>query len=321
MSYETQMVKLAEGAIDVHGQLEEVVFLERDNDSLLVFSDGTVLPVLHQKHGYNIKKEFYAFQVAAELGGTDPFSPLAFGYKGTGPTCYATFLSIAGFQSTNVEEVIPPLKLKPDGSKVRGTLCDDGSIKWEDDSQTVSTNVKEIVEMETGGNEKANEGELDNWIEKLEFIPEEYRGELTRGLIRSLGPSERKLACICLIRGKDYFATDLDENIKVKIRFLTTETPYYFPIIATYVKVFDSSEPGVDEYFNSRDKHLKRMFEQDHTYLIIADSMYKIYFRRKINFDSVLRGDLDKIKKAFGKYGEVNGNRAAGEIPGWIPAM
>ena len=36
------MVKLAEGAIDVHGQLEEVVFLERDNDSLLVFSDGTL---------------------------------------------------------------------------------------------------------------------------------------------------------------------------------------------------------------------------------------------------------------------------------------
>ena len=63
------------------------------------------------------------------------------------------------------------------------------------------------------------------------------------------------------------------------------------------------------------------MLEQDHTYLIIADLMYKIYFRRKINFDRVLRGDLNKIKKAFEKCGEVNGNRATGEIPGWIPAM
>lgn len=142
MPYEAQMVKLAEGAIRVHGQLKEVVFLEANKDSLLVFSDGTVLPVLHRKHGYNIEEESYAFQVAAELGGTDPFSLLAFGYSGTGPTCYATFLSIAGFQSTDVEDVIPPLKLRSDGSKVRGTLRD-GSIEWEDGSQTPSISASE----------------------------------------------------------------------------------------------------------------------------------------------------------------------------------
>ena len=49
--------------------------------------------------------------------------------------------------------------------------------------------------------------------------------------------------------------------------------------------------------------------------------MYKIYFRRKINFDSVLRGDLDKIKKAFEKYGEVSKKAIIGDLPGYIPAM
>ena len=51
---------------------------------------------------------------------------------------------------------------------------------------------------------EANKNELDNWIEELESIPEEYKEELTDGLIRSLG-GKNKLSCICLLRTKDYF--------------------------------------------------------------------------------------------------------------------
>ena len=164
-------------------------------------------------------------------------------------------------------------------------------------------------------------GILDNWIDKLEFIPEECREELIRGLIKSLGQSEMKLACLCLIYQENYFKKKLDENIKVKVRLITTETPYNFPVIASYVKVFDSKDPGVAEYFLGRNKHLKKMLEQDYMYLIIADPTYKIYFKRKIKFDRVLREDLNIIKKAFEKYGEVSEKAKIGEIPGYIPAM
>lgn len=142
MVYESQMVKLSQGAIAAHGELKEVVFLKANKDSLLVFSDGTVLPVKHQKAGYDIRRESYAFEVAAELGGTDPFSLLAFGYSGTGPTCYSTFLNIAGFKSTNVEDVEAPLKLRRDGSKVRGTWRGE-SIEWEDGSETPHVSATE----------------------------------------------------------------------------------------------------------------------------------------------------------------------------------
>lgn len=166
-----------------------------------------------------------------------------------------------------------------------------------------------------------NPNELDNWIGHLEFIPKEYHEELTKGLIQSLGPGEMKLACLCLKRPTHYFKTKLDENIKVRIRFVTTETPYKFPIIASYVKVFDAENPGVDEYFITRDMHLKKMLEQDHTYLIIADQAYKIYFIRKIPFDNLLREDLNKIKNVFDKYGELKGNGALGANPGFVPSM
>ncbi len=138
MPYESQMVELAKGAIAAHGQLNEVVFLEGNDDSLLVFSDGTVLPRLHKQHGFDIQGESYAFPVAAELGGTDPFSLLAFGYSGTGPTCYSAFLSAAGFKSTNVEDITPPQRLRRDGSRVSGALRGE-SIEWEDGSQTPQT--------------------------------------------------------------------------------------------------------------------------------------------------------------------------------------
>ena len=42
MPYEPEMAQLAKGAIAAHGQLKEVVFLEANKDSFLVFADGTV---------------------------------------------------------------------------------------------------------------------------------------------------------------------------------------------------------------------------------------------------------------------------------------
>jgi hypothetical protein len=121
MAYESQMINLAEGAINLHGELEEVLFLKNNNkDSVLVFSDGAVLPVEHRMHGYDIRREAYAFRVAAQLGGTDPFSLLTFGYSGTGPQCYAAFLDAAGFLDTNAVDIDAPLKLKADGTRING---------------------------------------------------------------------------------------------------------------------------------------------------------------------------------------------------------
>ena len=136
MPYENEIYQLAKGALATHGKLLEVVFLNGNKDSLLVFADNTVIPVLHRQHGYDISREAYAMQLAYEHGGTDYFSLLAFGYTGTGSTCYANFLSAAGFRSTNVGNISAPLKLKPNGTTVNGSYQDDGSIEWEDGSVT-----------------------------------------------------------------------------------------------------------------------------------------------------------------------------------------
>lgn len=134
MPYERQMTELARGATAAHGSLNEVIFVDKRNyDSRLVFSDGTVLPVKHRLAGYDIRRETYAFPIAGELGGTDPFSLLTFGYSGTGPDCYETFLSSLGFKEPNVVDIDPPLKLRPDGSRVSGTVSGDW-IEWEDGS-------------------------------------------------------------------------------------------------------------------------------------------------------------------------------------------
>lgn len=97
--YESQMRKLARRVIAVHGKLIEVIFTEKwpGGTSHLVFSDGTILP-------------------ASEVS-----SMLTFGYHGTGPDCYAAFLSAAGFKQTDVTDIKEPLKLKSDGSRVRST--------------------------------------------------------------------------------------------------------------------------------------------------------------------------------------------------------
>jgi hypothetical protein len=135
MPYEREMEQLAKGALAAHGRLQEVVFLEVNKDSLLVFADGTVIPVLHEQHGYDIRREVYAIQLAREHSGTDYFSLLAFGYSGTGPTCFEVFLRTAGFQATNVENAPAPSKLRSDGSVVPGTASGK-SIEWADGSDT-----------------------------------------------------------------------------------------------------------------------------------------------------------------------------------------
>jgi hypothetical protein len=79
---------------------------------------------------------------------------------------------------------------------------------------------------------------IDNWIEALQYIPNEYMEELTQGLILSLGPDKRKLACMCLILPIDYFKTELNEKIKIKVRLLTTETPYIGHRLRSFIRLF-----------------------------------------------------------------------------------
>ena len=109
------------GAIAAHGNLKEVIFVEPSRNSLLVFSDGTIVPVDHGPAGYDISKEKYAVALAQQLGGTDPFSLLTFGHEGVCLKCYAAFLSEAGFKHIDVANIEGPIILKPDGSMVRGT--------------------------------------------------------------------------------------------------------------------------------------------------------------------------------------------------------
>ena len=136
MPYENEICQLAKGALAVHGRLLEVVFLKGNKDSLLVFADKTVIPVLHRNYGYDLRKEAYAMKLANEHSGTDYFSLLAFGYTGTGSACYSNFLSTAGFQRTNVGNISAPMKLKPNGTEVKGSYRDDDSIEWQDGSVT-----------------------------------------------------------------------------------------------------------------------------------------------------------------------------------------
>jgi hypothetical protein len=138
MSYEAQAAELARSAVRNHGQLTEVVFISANKDSVLVFADGTVISLANDQ---SLEREYgsnrgYA-EIAQQLGGTHPYSLLAFGYQGTGPQCFAAFLKTAGFDVgvSDIENVAPPLRLRADGSRVRGTMRD-GSVEWEDHSQT-----------------------------------------------------------------------------------------------------------------------------------------------------------------------------------------
>jgi hypothetical protein len=137
MPYERESAELARCAIQQHGDLKEVVFLSGNKDYELVFADGTVL---HPSDDASLRREYstcasYA-AIAGQLGGTHPYSLLAFGYQGTGPGCFATFLKTAGFpvSESDIVDVSPPLRLRADGSRVSGREGD-GRIEWDDQGE------------------------------------------------------------------------------------------------------------------------------------------------------------------------------------------
>lgn len=139
MSYEAQIAQLARVAMGHHGQLKEVILLSPNKDFLLVFSDGTVL---RPDSDADLTREYRTYagygEVAAQLGGTHPYSLLAFGYQGTGPTCFSRFLQVAGFKSTDVVNITTPVRLRRDGTQVRGT-SQGGQYQWEDGSPMPGT--------------------------------------------------------------------------------------------------------------------------------------------------------------------------------------
>jgi len=173
MPQESLMKLLIEGAIQVHGPLDEVVFLEKNKNSLLVFRDGTVLPTSHDGRGterfqaiaHEVNSYGYLDSIAAALGGQFPLSLLAFGYSGTGPTNFAALLSAAGFQRPEVRDITPPVRLLPDGSQVRGTRRNE-RVEWEDGSVTrdpdasarkESTEQQSLSKNRAGGRPHATE--------------------------------------------------------------------------------------------------------------------------------------------------------------------
>jgi hypothetical protein len=119
MAYETQTAQLARVAVRHHGELKEVIFISGNKDYSLVFADGTVLTPSDDgslKHEYETGEGYG--EIAQALGGTHPYSLLAFGYQGTGPGCFANFLKTAGFEVTEADIVAisPPARLQKDGT-------------------------------------------------------------------------------------------------------------------------------------------------------------------------------------------------------------
>lgn len=128
MPYGTQMTELARCAVANHGELKEVVFLGGNKDYNLVFADGTVLTPSDDE---SLKREYSSYagygEIAQQLGGTHPYSLLAFGYQGTGPGCFATFLRTAGFDVTekDIVDVSPPARLHRDASVASGPAAEE----------------------------------------------------------------------------------------------------------------------------------------------------------------------------------------------------
>ena len=111
MAYEAEMREIARRSNERWGELKEVVFLEKNRESYLVFENETI-------H-------------TCKLPETDM---LTFGYSGTGPGCFATFLAALDFDDCNVESVETPLKLTKKGKRINGIENDDQGIDWEDGS-------------------------------------------------------------------------------------------------------------------------------------------------------------------------------------------
>jgi hypothetical protein len=137
MPYEEHVAQLARCAVRHHGDLNEVVFLGGNKDCLLVFADGTVIAPANDG---SLKHEYQTYdgygEIAQQLGGTHPYSLLAFGYQGTGSNCFAAFLDTAGFDTSvgDIESISPPVRLRAAGGS--GTAGDGGSVEWEDHSET-----------------------------------------------------------------------------------------------------------------------------------------------------------------------------------------
>jgi hypothetical protein len=118
MPYGTQATELARCATRNHGDLREVVFLSGNNDYEARFADGVAL---RPHDDASLQHEYGTYagygEIARELGGTHPYSLLAFGYHGTGTGCFTTFLKTAGFQvsENDMAEVSPPARLRPEG--------------------------------------------------------------------------------------------------------------------------------------------------------------------------------------------------------------
>jgi len=153
MPYETQTAELARVAVRNHGELKEVVFLSGNKDYSLVFADGTVLTPSNDdslKHEYSTYAGYA--EIAQELGGTHPYSLLAFGYQGTGPGCFANFLKTAGFDVTEnvIVGIEPPIRLHRDGSLSSGAEDDSGRVEAEGPAGIPAAQVAEVAGAEVG---------------------------------------------------------------------------------------------------------------------------------------------------------------------------
>jgi hypothetical protein len=131
MPYEAQIAQLARCAGRNHGTLAEVVFRRGNKDFTLIFSDGTEVSPANPQ---SLEREYSTFagyrEIAEQLGGTHPYSLLAFGYQGTGSECFAAFLRAAGFDVSvsDIENVSPPVRLRRNGSWVDG-IGSEGSFE------------------------------------------------------------------------------------------------------------------------------------------------------------------------------------------------
>ena len=158
MPYETQTAELARVAVRNHGELKEVVFLSGNKDYSLVFADGTVLTPSNDdslKHEYSTYAGYA--EIAQALGGTHPYSLLAFGYQGTGPGCFANFLKTAGFDVTEsvIVGIEPPIRLHRDGSLASGAEDDSGHAEAKEQGETPAAEVAEVASAETGAEASA----------------------------------------------------------------------------------------------------------------------------------------------------------------------
>ncbi len=123
MAYEAQSAEMARCAVRNHGELKEVEFLSGNKDYVLVFADGTRL---RPYAGESLQHEYSTYagyaEIAQALGGTHPYSLLAFGYQGTGPGCFTTFLKTAGFDVTEkvMVDISPGVRLRRDGTILSG---------------------------------------------------------------------------------------------------------------------------------------------------------------------------------------------------------